>query len=109
MRIRSRSRNRSAAAAFLAAAMTLALVACDAAAQDTSEKAADSKTVAAARKSAQALVDKASGATVFSKPADAFDTGAARGRTVWVVTLDNSIPYVRAVLNGMTEAAARPG
>ncbi|GED88418.1 substrate-binding domain-containing protein [Streptomyces sp. 6-11-2] len=108
MRIHSLPRSRAAGAALLAAALIVPLSACSAA-QGITEKAADSKTVAAARKSAQALVDKASGPTVFTKPGDAFDITAARGKTVWVVTLDNSIPYVRAVLNGMTEAGRQAG
>ncbi|MGW1092390.1 sugar ABC transporter substrate-binding protein [Streptomyces sp. NPDC002596] len=108
MRINSLPRNRAAGAALLAVALIVPLSACGAA-QGTTEKAADSKTVAAARGSAQALVDKASGRTVFSKPGDAFDISAARGKTIYVVTLDNSIPYVRAVLNGMTEAGRQAG
>lgn len=65
--------------------------------------AADGKTAA------QAFVGSSAKPAEFLAPGKAIDISQFKGKTVAAVTLDNSLPFVRAVLDGMTEAGKEAG
>jgi ribose transport system substrate-binding protein len=58
---------------------------------------------------AQQIVDRARGAVSFVSPGPAFDIAALRGKTVWIVCQDTSLPFVQAVFSGFTAAAGEAG
>lgn len=92
------------------AAVLLALAGCS-----STASSAPTSTAAAAASDAdgkQAAIDfvaASASPAVFTSPGDAIDIAAAKGGTVAAITLDNSLPFVRAVLDGMAEAADAAG
>jgi ribose transport system substrate-binding protein len=63
----------------------------------------------AALKELQARLDAAKAMPKFTAPGPPFDVSAARGKTVFYVSLDNSIPIVRVLVDAVTEASKAAG
>jgi ribose transport system substrate-binding protein len=61
---------------------------------------------AAGKEKAQAAVKEASAPVRFVAPGDAVEIGRLAGKTISVVTLDASVPFVQAALRGLKEAAS---
>ncbi|MFK3677662.1 sugar ABC transporter substrate-binding protein [Microbacterium sp. NPDC090218] len=71
---------------------------------------ADSKVDATeGRAAAQAFVDDSAKPAEFISPGDPIDIADFEGETIAAITLDNSLPFVRAVLDGMSEAGEEAG
>ncbi|MFJ5956533.1 sugar ABC transporter substrate-binding protein [Paenarthrobacter sp. NPDC092416] len=58
---------------------------------------------------AQRFVETSAKPAVFLSPGEAIDISKFKGKTISAVTLDNSLPFVRAVLDGMAEAGKQAG
>lgn len=58
---------------------------------------------------AQKFVEDSASPATFVAPGDAFDVSQFAGKKVAAITLDNSLPFVRAVLDGMTAAGEVAG
>ncbi|BCW45365.1 sugar ABC transporter substrate-binding protein [Arthrobacter sp. StoSoilB5] len=58
---------------------------------------------------AQRFVEDSAKPTEFLRPGEPIDISKFKGKTIAAVTLDNSLPFVRAVLDGMTEAGKHAG
>ncbi|GAA1495344.1 sugar ABC transporter substrate-binding protein [Paeniglutamicibacter kerguelensis] len=104
-----RSRNLSKPLATLGLGLAiLSLTACQ---TDSSTASLASSTVNAVdgKSAAEQLVSENAKPAAFLSPGEAIDISQFRGKTIAAVTLDNSLPFVRAVLDGMTEAGERAG
>ncbi|MGW0035831.1 sugar ABC transporter substrate-binding protein [Gordonia sp. NPDC003376] len=64
---------------------------------------------AAGKQAAIDLVESASGPVQFIAPGDELDLAELQGRTIALVTLDLSVPFVQAVVAGFQEAAETAG
>lgn len=71
---------------------------------------ADSKVDPAEGKAAaEAFVQESAKPAEFIAPGGPIDISEFEGQTIAAITLDNSLPFVRAVLDGMTEAGEAAG
>ncbi len=95
-----------AIAALGLAASMVTLTACQSASTDLSGSKVDATEGKAA---AQKFVEDSAAPATFVAPGEAFDVSQFSGKTVAAITLDNSLPFVRAVLDGMTAAGEKAG
>jgi len=89
----------------LAASMAT-LTACQSSSTDLSGSKVDAGEGKAA---AQKFVEDSAAPATFVAPGEAFDVSQFAGKTIAAITLDNSLPFVRAVLDGMTAAGKEAG
>jgi ribose transport system substrate-binding protein len=101
-----RARRRVALVASVAIA-ALALSACDAA---SSSGGAGGKGASATQvQAAKDYVAKFTGDMKFVPPGDPIDASSLKGKTVWIIPSDLSIPFMQTVANGYKDAAAVAG
>lgn len=113
------TRLRAALVTLVALAAALLLAACGSSSDDGGSStgstgsgdggAATTSGGSDAKAAAQRLVDAASGPVAFESPGEAFDISSARGKTIWIVCNDTSLPFVQAVLRGFDQAAKIAG
>ena len=102
--------HRSITAPLVALGLAAALVGLTGCQSAGTSALADSKVDPAEGKAAaQAFVEESAKPAEFIAPGDAIDISAFKGQTIAAITLDNSLPFVRAVLDGMTEAGEAAG
>jgi ribose transport system substrate-binding protein len=63
----------------------------------------------AGRAAAQAAVQAAAGPVKFVSPGAPVDAAEYRGKQIWLVSADTSLPFVVAVVNGMKQAVTKAG
>jgi len=84
------------------AAAALALAGCGAGSTSAGSGGGD-------KAGAEALVKKASGDVSWTAPGDPIDISKFKGKTIWVITSDYSVPFIQTVVANMKEAAQVAG
>jgi ribose transport system substrate-binding protein len=98
-------RLRRGSAALPAVLATVAVLLAGCGGSGASGGAAKSGDTAAAK----AFLKSAGGPVKFISPGGPVDISAAKGKTIWAVTLDNSVPFSQSVLTAMQQAGRRAG
>jgi ribose transport system substrate-binding protein len=105
------ARRRLASAAVVATA-AVALAACGSSSSgSTAASGSSSATPAtsAGQAAAEAFLAKYSTTPAFVSPGAPINVASLKGKTIWVVVSDDSIPFLQAVTKGMQKAAATVG
>lgn len=64
---------------------------------------------AAVRAQARKTIDAGTAPVSFLAPGPAFDTSKAKGKEIWIICNDTSLPFVQQVVKGFNEAAGVAG